>query len=122
MGSLLEKFMELEKSEKKEISPGEKKIAPEPEKNIDSLIEPQIQPKKLKIGSADLDILSKSLELIPSKLEKIRFTLDTLKISQSDLWHMVDYFCKNLLSGVRVSKTDLTPIFLDFINKKLKSN
>ena len=58
-GSLLDN----KSQEKKKIEI--KKIAPEPVKKIDSLIESQVKPKKMKIGSEidiDLKLLTKPLK------------------------------------------------------------
>jgi len=53
---------------------------------------------------------------------KIKEELDKIEISQDDLWFFIRYLTCNTISAVRESKKDLVPIFLTFINKKLKTN
>ncbi|KKK40977.1 MAG: hypothetical protein Lokiarch_46810 [Candidatus Lokiarchaeum sp. GC14_75] len=65
--------------EKNQIKIQDKKIAPEPEKKIDSLIEP----KKLEIGS-EIDI---DLKLLTKPLKRITGSdISNINITQDDLW------------------------------------
>ncbi len=116
--SLLDKFRELEKSEK-EISQEAKKnetipekISPKPEKNIDLLNEPQIESKKLKIGSAnlDLDLLGKNLD------RTIGFDISNVNISQDDLWLL---YRLKFGTSTRNKRSVLLPQFTEAFKKNL---
>ena len=98
----------IDVQEEKKIE--QKIISPEPEKNIDSLIEPQIQPKKLKIGSADLDLLSKSLDRTTG------FDISNINISQDDLWLL---YRLKFGKSTRVKRGVLLPQFTEAFKKNL---
>jgi len=91
------------KSKKIEI----KKISP---KKIDLLIESQVPPKKLKIGSAELDLLSKNLK------RTIGFDISNINISQDDLW--VLYRLK-FGKSTRNKRSILLPQFTEAFKKNL---
>ena len=116
--SLLDKLDKFKKSQEKEISQEEKKpeisqkkIAPEPEKMIDLLDEPQIQPKKLKIGYTDLDLLSKSLDRTTG------FDISNVHISQDDLWLL---YRLKFGTSTRNKRSVLLPQFTEAFKKNLK--
>lgn len=98
-----------EESKKVDIQE-EKKISPEPEKKIDSLIESLDRPKKLKIGSIDLDLLSKSLERTTG------FDISNIHISQDDLWPL---YRLKFGKGTRVKRSVLLPQFTEAFNRNL---
>lgn len=73
--------------------------------------------------------ISKKIDLKPINIERliekkslrnIKNELDKIELTQDDLNSFIRQLCRNTLPTIRESKTDLTPIFLDFINKKLK--
>ncbi|MBA7536475.1 hypothetical protein ES705_28739 [subsurface metagenome] len=80
------------------------------EKKIDSLIEPQIQPKKL-IISSDLDLLDKSLE------QTIGFDISNVNISQDYLWLL---YRLKFGKGTRVKRSVLLPQFTEAFKKNLE--
>ncbi len=91
--------------DKKEI----KKIAPELEKKIDSLIEP----KKLEIGS-EIDI---DLKLLTKPLKRItEFDISNVNISQDDLWLL---YRLKFGKGTRVKRSILLAQFTEAFKKNL---
>jgi len=109
-------WLETEESKKDESQEEQKnkknseKITPEPEK-IDSLIESEIKPKKLKIGSVDLDLLSKSLE------KTTGFDISNVDISQDDLWLL---YRLKFGKGSRTKRSVLLPQFTEAFNRNLE--
>lgn len=114
--SLLDKLDKFKKSQKNEVQEekkieiSQKKTSPEPAK-IERLIEPQIQPKKLKIGSADLDLLSKSLDRTTG------FDISNVNISQDDLWLL---YRLKFGKGTRVKRSVLLPQFTEAFKRNLE--
>ena len=53
-------------------------------------------------------------------LRNIENELDKIELTQDDLNSFIRQLCRNTLPSIRESKTNLIPIFLDFVNKKLK--
>jgi len=107
--SLLDKLDKFKKSQEKEISQ-EVKITPEPERLDELLDESQVQPKKLKIGSADLDLLSKNLERTTG------FDISNVRFSQDDLWLL---YRLKFGKGTRVKRNALLPQFTEAFNRNL---
>ena len=113
--SLLDKLDKFKKSQKNEVQEAkkteisQKKTSPEPAK-IERLIEPQIQPKKLKIGSADLDLLSKSLDRTTG------FDISNINISQDDLWLL---YRLKFGKSTRTKRSVLLPQFTEAFIKNL---
>ena len=66
-----------------------------------------------------------NVRIIPdkkTKLMKVKDELDKIEISQDDLWFFIRYLTRNTISAVRENKKNLAPIFLAFMNKKLKTH
>jgi len=117
---LSDMFKEFEKSQeeqkKEKIS---EKISPEPEKKIEKFtsraeaidLVPKVQEsKKLKIGSADLDLLSKNL------VRTAGFDISNVDISQDDLWLL---YRLKFGKGTRLKKGILLPQFTEAFIKNL---
>lgn len=102
-GSLIEEFEKSQEEQKIET----KKITPELEKLIDSLP----KPKKLKIGSAELNLLSKSLDRTTG------FDIPNIHISQDDLWLL---YRLKFGKGTRTKRSVLLPQFTEAFNKNLE--
>ena len=95
--------------EDKKIEISQKKIALEPEKKIDSLIEQ----KKLKIGS-EIDI---DLKLLTKPLKRItEFDIPNAHISQDDLWTLHKLIFGK---GTRTKRHILLPKFTEAFKKNL---
>ena len=106
--SLLDKLEKFEKSDTQEQKIAknfqEKKDIPP----IERLIE---KPKKLKIGSAELDLLSKNLEQITE------FDISNVDISQDDLWLL---YRLKFGKGTRVKRSVLLPQFTEAFIRNLE--
>jgi len=113
--SLLDKLDKFKKSQKNEVQEAkkteisQKNFSPEPAK-IERLIEPQIQPKKLKIGSG-LDLLSKSLDRTTG------FDISNIHISQDDLWLL---YRLKFGTSTRNKRSVLLPQFVEAFNRNLE--
>ena len=113
--SLLDKLDKFKKSQKNEVQEAkkteisQKKFSLEPAK-IERLIEPQIQPKKLKIGSTGLKLLSKSLDRTTG------FDISNINISQDDLWLL---YRLKFGTSTRVKRSVLLPQFTEAFKKNL---
>ena len=73
------------------------------------MIEPQIQPKKLKIASA-IDLLSKSLDRTTG------FDISNIHISQDDLWLL---YRLKFGTSTRNKRSELLPQFTEAFNRHL---
>jgi len=62
------------------------------------------------------------IKTLPATLKNIRKALDKTKITQDDKWFLSRYFTRNKISTIRVKESDLSPILLNFFNKKLKTS
>jgi len=111
-------WLENEKLEKKESQ--EEKITPEPEKKIEKFTSraeaidplPIVQkPKKLKIGVAELNLLSKSLKKTSGS------DISNVHISQDDLWLL---YRLKFGKGTRAKRSVLLPKFTEAFNRNLK--
>ncbi len=104
--SLLDKLDKFEKSdaqEEKIAKKSQEKISPE----VERLIE---KPKKLKIGFAGLDLLSKSLD------QTTGVDISNVDISQDDLWLL---YRLKFGKGTRVKRSVLLPQFTEAFKKNL---
>ncbi|MBA7554369.1 hypothetical protein ES705_46984 [subsurface metagenome] len=97
---------ELEKESLQEV----KKIAKKPLEKIFPEVERLDDSKKLKIGSTDLDLLSKSLE------QTIGFDISNVNISQDDLWLL---YRLKFGKGTRTKRSVLLPQFTEAFIKNL---
>jgi len=94
--------------EEKIAKKSQEKISLEPAK-IERLIEPQVKPKKLKIGSG-LDLLSKSLDRTTG------FDISNIHISQDDLWLL---YRLKFGTSTRNKRSVLLPQFTEAFNRNL---
>ncbi|KKN58634.1 hypothetical protein LCGC14_0550010 [marine sediment metagenome] len=110
--SLLDKLEKFKKSQ-------EEKTTPEPERKIEKftsraeaidLFPKGQEPKKLKIGSADLDLLSKSLDRTTG------FDISNVDISQDDLWLL---YRLKFGKGTRNKRSILLPQFTEAFKRNL---
>jgi len=102
----LEPLKSIKKYDSQEIKSEKKpheKISPE----IERLDE---QPKKLKIGSTDLDLLSKNLERTAG------FDISNINITQDDLWLL---YRLKFGKGTRNKRSVLLPQFTEAFKKNL---
>ena len=102
------KLMKEQQAQSQNTEISQKNFSPEPAK-IERLIEPQIQPKKLKIGSG-LDLLSKSLDRTTG------FDISNIHISQDDLWLL---YRLKFGTSTRVKRSVLLPQFVEAFIKNL---
>jgi len=103
------KLMKEQQAQSQNTEISQKNFSPEPAK-IERLIEPQIQPKKLKIGSTDLKLLSKSLNRTTG------FDISNINISQDDLWLL---YRLKFGTSTRVKRSVLLPQFVEAFIKNL---
>ncbi len=100
----LEKFKKSDTQEQKIIKKSQEKTSPE----VGRLIE---KSKKLKIGFAGLDLLSKSLDRTTG------FDISNIHISQDDLWLL---YRLKFGTSTRNKRSVLLPQFAEAFNKNLK--